>query len=101
MTTFAPAQLPSGCNTVEKVNAWSAMVLRAVAGTREVVEQEGYVPQRVAVAPIAETPSSGIRMTTRASLKLRADYDSSTSGKLWTMVEEQVEGTIPVGFTTN
>jgi hypothetical protein len=101
MTTFSPSQLPSGCNTVEKVNAWSALVLRSVAGTREVVEQEGYVPQRIAVAPIAETPNAGIRMTTRASLKLNADYDSTTTGKLWTQVQEQVEGTIPTAFTTN
>jgi hypothetical protein len=94
MTTLALSQIPSGINTVEQLNAWSCLVLRSVSGTREVTEQEGYLPQRIAVAPIAETPGQGIRMTTRASLEMVPGYDTATT-KLWKQVKEQVEGEYP------
>jgi hypothetical protein len=100
MTTLALSQIPSGINTVEQIHAWSGLVLRSVSGTREVTEQEGYLPQRIAVAPISETPSQGIRMTVRASLEMVPGYDAATT-KLWKQVKEQVEGTIPAAYLSN
>ena len=101
MTAFTPSQLPSGCNTVEKVNAWSAMVLAAQAGTSKIVEEDGYNPAYIADVPISKTPNHGVRMTTRCSLKMVAGYDAATT-KLWTQVEEQVTGiAIPAAYTAN
>ena len=101
MTAFAPANLPSGCNTVEKVVAWGSMVLAAQAGNARIIEEEGYNPTYIADVPIAKTPNHGVRMTTRCSLKMAAGYDGATT-KLWTQVEEQITGiAIPAAFLTN
>ena len=101
MTAFVPANLPSGCNTVEKVNAWSAMVLAAQAGNARLIEEEGYNPVFIADVPISKTPNQGVRLTTRCSLPMAPGYSSATT-KLRTQVEEQITGvSIPAAFLTN
>jgi hypothetical protein len=101
MTAFAPSQLPSSVNTVEKLNAWSAMVLAAQAGTARIVEEDGYAPTYIASVPIGQTPAQGIRLTTRCSLEMEPGYSAATT-KLWTQVKEQITGvSIPAVYTTN
>lgn len=100
MVAFVPANLPSGCNTVEKVNAWSGSLLATNVGNTRIIEEDGYQPTFVATVPIAQTPDHGVRMVTRVSMPMEPGY-SSAGGKLWTQVREISTAPIPAAFLTN
>jgi hypothetical protein len=101
MTTLALTQIPSNINTLEKLHAWSTLALRAANGPKTATEGEGYLPERVAQAPIIETPNDGIRMVSRVSIQIDPSIFSDKSKKAWEFANELTIGTMPVPFTSN
>lgn len=101
MTTLALSQIPSNINTLEKLHAWSTFALRAVNGPKSVVEAEGFLPERVAQAPLTETPNDGIRLGARVSIQFDPAGFSDKSKKLWEFANELTIGSMPTTFTSN
>jgi hypothetical protein len=101
MTTLALTQIPSNINTLEKLHAWSTLALRAANGPKTIIEAEGFLPERVAQAPLTETPNDGLRLGTRVSIQFDPACFSDKSKKLWEFANELTVGTMPVSFTSN
>jgi hypothetical protein len=101
MTTLALAQIPSNINTLEKLHAWSTLALRAANGPKTVTEAEGFLPERVAQAPITETPNDGLRINCRVNLQIDPAFSSDKTKKLWEFANELTVGTMPVTYTSN
>lgn len=101
MTTLALTQIPADINTLEKLHLWSTLALRAANGPKTATEGEGYIPERVAQAPIIETPNDGIRVVARVSVQLDPAAFSDKTKKLWQFANELTIGTMPISFTSN
>lgn len=101
MTTFTTPNIPSNINTIEKLHFWTSLILRSVNGPKSVVENEGFLPERVAQAPIIESPNDGIRTLTRVNLQLDPAYASDRTKKLWEFANELTQGSIPTTFLSN
>jgi hypothetical protein len=101
MTTLALAQIPSNINTLEKLHAWSTLALRAVNGGKNTIEAEGFLPERVAQAPITESPNDGIRLGCRVNIPVDPSFTSDKSKKLWEFAKELTTGDMPIPYTSN
>jgi hypothetical protein len=101
MTTLALTQIPSSITTLEQLHVWSGLALRAANGPKTSVENEGFLPERVAQCPIIETPNDGIRMLTRVCVQFDPAFSSDKTKKLWLFANELTVGTMPTSFTSN
>jgi hypothetical protein len=98
---LAPAQIPSQCNTVEKVLVWALLTLASQAGTKSVLEARNTEPELVAQYQLFRTPNGEDMMYIRATLPLNPIYLTDTTSKFWTHVLPLVDSTIPATYSSN
>jgi hypothetical protein len=101
MTTLTIPQIPSNITTLEQLHSWSGLALRAVNGPKTSVENEGFLPERVAQCPIIETPNDGVRMLLRTCIQFDPSFSSDKTQKLWMFAKELTVGTMPIPYTSN
>ncbi len=99
MTAFTPANLPSNCNTVEKVHVWSSALLRTINPNNTILETE-LQKEFIASNQQVQLPDGTMRNIDRISIELDPLYVSGDM-KLWEAAREISNTAIPVTFTTN
>jgi hypothetical protein len=88
MTACNPTtDIPSGCNTVEKVAAWALSCLNALNPTANAVEGENYSVRAAQSATYPIAANNTARYIGRASLSMNLAYQVE-SGKDWSFVQE-------------
>jgi hypothetical protein len=101
MTTLTTAQIPTNINTLEKLHLWSGLTLRAINGSKAVVENEGFLPERLVQVPFIESPNDGVRSVVRVNIQLDPAYASDKTKKLWEFANELTGGSMPPAYTSN
>jgi hypothetical protein len=99
MTAFVVANLPSAINTVEKLNVWTAVVLRELNPNTPYLETELLRLQAVTNVQVPIVDGS-VRNISRLSLPLAAGY-ASGAAKLWTYATELSATALLTTHTTN
>jgi hypothetical protein len=97
MVALAPAQIPSTCDTVEKLHVWSGAVLLAVAPTLVVIEGQGFNERAVQLNPFFISADNKHRLITRSSIQLDPAYLSGGL-KFWQYAMVLSTATIPTGY---
>ena len=99
MTAFVPANLPSTCNTVEKVHVWTAVVLRELNPNMPYLESELLRLQSCSNVQVPIFDGS-IRNISRIVIPLSSGY-ASGGAKLWTFAQELSATALLTTHTTN
>ena len=100
MTAFAPSQLPSNINTLERLCAWTALALSRINPTLASLEVENAAPEKVAQVAFFRGADNVLRLNMRVTLPIDPSYETQ-SRKFWENAQELSNVTIPTGFTTN
>ncbi len=99
MTAFSPSQLPASINTLEKLNAWSGIILSELYTSITAVE-EGATVSRVAQSSpflVTSTNPAVWRLVNRTSFSLTGTW--RRSGSLWLQVDEIGTIAIPAQYS--
>lgn len=99
MTAFAPTDLPSSINTVEKLAVWCAMVLNHLNPNTTAVEAPNTAV-RVATSGlfyIVDSDPPRWRHVGRQSIPMNANWQRGTA-KVWTFAEDLSSAAIPTEF---
>lgn len=99
MTAFTPAQLPSGCNTVEKVHVWSSYCLRQLNPNQKQLETE-LVKEFIASNVQVTLDDGSVANVDRIVIPLNNDYGTNGT-KLWTNAKELSVIALTTAMTTN
>lgn len=100
MTGFATSNLPTNVNTVEKLAAWTGLVLARINPTLAVLESDTNGPQKVAQVAFFQASDGSMRLTIRLSVPIDPAYASFTK-KFWENATDLSNTAIPAGYTTN
>lgn len=100
MAPFTPADLPSGCNTVEKVAMWAITALAHTNPTVQAIEGQGY-SELAAQAGSFFVPASGkSRFLGRVSFELDPNHLAG-GAKPWTFALALSDTALHANFKTN
>jgi len=97
MTTLNLSIIPPQINTVERLAAYSALLLSRVNPTLSILEVLGEPEIRAAFAGVGTDSTGRQRLIMRISLELDANYASSTEA-LWLDVKELSNVQVPAQF---
>lgn len=104
MTTLVIANdIPSAINTVEKLHAWSALLLYNLYGSENYQEVPNAAQTPIVSVDRGRSGVGDTRLVCRTSLILDPLADSSAA-KLWTMIQNYPginTNNIPAGFKVN
>lgn len=101
MTALAIAtQIPSQINTVEKIHAWSGLLLANVNPQLTAIEGVGYTERCAQAGVFYVAADNKYRSLLRVSLQVSPDYLAG-GGKLWTYAQELSNTAIPSIFLAN
>lgn len=89
-------QIPTSINTVEKLAAWSFMLLHRANATLKIIEAPG-VTDYVCQIGIIQADDGTQRLIGRVALELEAGY-AEAGQKLWTQTKVLSEVAIPSGY---
>jgi hypothetical protein len=92
--------IPSSVNTVEKLNAWSGLLLANIFPSVIAIEGPSY-QERAAQANIFYVSNDlKYRLITRASIVMSPDHQIG-GAKMWTFAQELGTTAIPAAFRSN
>jgi hypothetical protein len=94
MSAIILNQIPTQINTVERLAAYSNLLLARLNPTRAVLEILGEPEVRAAFAGIGQDSNGNQRLICRCSLQIDPNYSSSTS-PLWLLAQELSNVAIP------
>lgn len=94
------SDIPSNCNTVEKVFAWAALLLERINPNAKIIQNPGSSPVRVADSVLVKTDTGGTRLLVQALIPVRDSYPESPA-KFWENAAEIDTVAIPAAFKTN
>ena len=97
MTTIALTSIPPEINTVERLAAYSLLLLSRLNPTLAILEVLGEPEVRAAFTGIGDDSGGKKRLIGRISLELDADFSTST-GALWLDVKELSNVSIPAQY---
>lgn len=100
MTSFAPTDIPSNVNTLEKLAAWVGLALTRCNPTLKILESPDQFPQRVAECVLIKADDNTYRQVVRLVLPVADDY-ASTTKKSWENVTEISNVALPAAFKVN
>lgn len=100
MTILTLSQIPTNINTVEKLHAWSGLLLASVNPTRQILETENTT-EFVARYFVAIAFEGSTRLVERVSLPVDPTYVSDRTRKFWDFVQELSNTSIPASFLSN
>lgn len=101
MTALAIAtDIPSAINTVEKLHAWSALLLTNINPQVIVVEGVGYTERASQAGVFYVAADNKHRLLARQSIQMNADYMNGNL-KVWQYAMEISTIAIPAGFKAN
>lgn len=99
MTAFAPTDIPSEINTVEKLEVWVGTLLANLNPDQTSVEATGSLTRTASSAPFYITSSDPAkwRNISRCSIPLSKDWQGG-GNQIWNYAEELSVAAIPVSF---
>jgi hypothetical protein len=99
MTAFAPSDIPSEIDTVEKLEAWCSTLLSYLNPDQVAVEATGSQNRTASSAPFYITASDPAtwRLISRLSLPIRRDWQGG-GNQIWNYVQELSTAAIPASF---
>ncbi|NJN89363.1 MAG: glucose-6-phosphate dehydrogenase [Leptolyngbyaceae cyanobacterium SL_5_14] len=101
MTALAiSTDIPSAINTVEKLHAWSALLLSNVNPQVIVVEGVGYTERAAQAGVFYVAADNKHRILTRHSIQMSPDYMNGNA-KIWQYAMELSTIAIPASFKAN
>lgn len=99
MTAFAPSDIPSEVNTVEKLEVWAATLLSNLNPDQVAVESTGSQSRTASSAPFYITASDPAvwRNISRCSIPLSKDWQGG-GNQIWNYAQELSAAAIPASF---
>lgn len=94
-------QIPSDIDTVEKLFLWTVLLLDNQASSVDIKEDDGIIPVPAVQAQIVRVADDSKRFIGRVSIKLKEEYATNNTVKLWQHADALVNTSIPSNFTTN
>ena len=94
------SDIPSAINTVEKLNAWTSLVLANINPQLSAVEGVGYTERCAQSGVFYVAADNKYRLLSRTSLQMGSDYLAGGS-KMWTFTQELSTTAIPAIFKAN
>jgi hypothetical protein len=99
MTAFAPSDIPSEINTIEKLEVWCSQLLSHLNPDQVAVEATGSQSRTASAAPFYITASdpSVWRHISRLSIPLSRDWQGG-GNQMWNYAQELSVLPIPASF---
>ncbi len=95
---LTPSQIPSSCDSVEKIAAWAGLLLHRANATLKVLETPGF-SDYACQASIFQADDGTQRLVIRLNIELQNAYAESGQ-KLWTQAKPFSAQAIPAAYTS-
>ncbi len=99
MTALDKAQIPNQINTLERLNAWSALLLGFINPQKAVIENAGENPEKMMQTYILRGDDGVEYLISRSALPLNPDWRANNTDAFWLMVNDVADVDIPVAYT--
>lgn len=102
MTAINPAtDIPSNCNTLERLFAWQALLLKRLnPGAKIIVAPDDTNPRPVVDVALIKSDTGGYRLAIQAYIPIADSYPESKA-KFWENALEIDTVAIPAAFKAN
>lgn len=101
VVALAPAQIPSTCNTAERLAVWLLGVLQFACTNQQVVLANDADPVRRCSLSLIATPDGNTHWVGLFYIPADLTLLHTSGNKLWVSPKEVATSTIPTIFTTN
>ncbi|MBR8829959.1 MAG: hypothetical protein N5P05_000499 [Chroococcopsis gigantea SAG 12.99] len=93
--------IPSDINTIERLHAWTSLILSRYNSKFTVIETTGTIPTQIAFTSVFNMPDGTQRLISRVSLEIDPAWSSDKSHSAWYWVKEQsTPASISTSFTS-
>lgn len=94
------SDIPSNCNTLEKIHAWSGIALARLNPNAKILQNPDASPTRVVDTVLIKADQGGYRFVIQSSLPVRDSYPESPT-KFWENITEVDTVALPTAYKSN